>query len=374
MPSFPFVSSKPSSRWNFLRNTTKSGGFANPGSAMLPRHITDQISTELYERIIEQLVPDTQSLVACNLVCRSWAPRSRCLLLESTVTQDSGRRITCAARSSEAVIYATADGIYRDDAERPAMLREVTQMEILADVNLFLCIAGGTFITMPFDALKPGSSLDSGHVRRISKHVMCFTVFQSTEGHRVCVLKTSALSSTVKIFDVAGDQTLNLSREFYLPREALLPAQFLSRSRVVVPLKGLPRGFEMVDLTSLQTQSLLNDDPAWMALAKKTKPMSMFRFRTNLIFVCFDKVGFYVDRQGNMARHDLVLRWDSTPSFFALREPYILAFSDMRITVWNIKTAEIVQRIHGPYHSLNVPQLDGSVLVGNQDVAELVFH
>ncbi|KAJ7509797.1 CNH domain-containing protein [Mycena galericulata] len=397
-------SSHSGSKWNLLRHavkTSSSEASSRPhgSSTPFPERITDQISTEIYELIMDSLSLDKSSLLACNLVCRSWAPRSRCLLLELMVCHPvplvghgGFGRIRCAAPYNqgyrEEIIYGTTDGIYRGsrDGSRPRLLsiHDVSQIEILADVNLFLCIAGGVFMTLPLSALNAGTCRDSD-IHRLSKHVVFFAVYRSTtpgESHRVCVLKTSALSGTIKAFDVVGNpqaSTLVIARELYMPRETF-SVRFLSRTRLAVALNqgfAVHGGFEMVDLTTATTQSLVDpDDPATDSLPTKVKPMSVFRV-SDIFLLCFDKFGFYIDKRGKMIRNDLVMRWDSTPHSFALHGPYILAFFDTQVGVWNIETAEMVQKIKGPYYLLNSPDSGEKILalsLPSGEVTELIFR
>ncbi|KAJ7117583.1 CNH domain-containing protein [Mycena epipterygia] len=392
------------SKWNILRNksalkTSSSSSFTSYSDPPLPSEITDHISTEIYELIIDHLREDKRALLACNLVSRSWVPRSKCLLLElmicrpvPLVSHGGFGKITCAVPyrrgSSDEIIYGTTDGVYRGskDGSRPRLLsiHDVSQIEILPDVDLFLCLAGGVFLTMSLSTLNSGTHQDTD-VSRISKHVSFFSVYRSAaagESHRVCVLKSSSLSGTIKVFDVtvsANQQlisTLLNAQEFYIPRETH-SVRFLSRTRLAATLKKGHGGFEMVDLTTLETQSLLDpDDAALDFVRKKVKPMAVFRV-SDVFLLCYDKCGFYIDRRGSMARTDQLLRWNVPPIAFALHEPYVLAFCEMQVEVWNIETMEMVQRIRGPYYLLNAPESGEKILalsLSSGDVVEMVFH
>ncbi|KAJ7625603.1 CNH domain-containing protein [Roridomyces roridus] len=358
-----------------------------PSSTPLPKDITDQISTELYEHILECLVPDAQSLVACALVCPSWTPRSRFLLLESTVchpvhinhhgfgsTKIVWASTYCDSENENRLIYATMDGVYRGSRDGRTSLRlwshpNISRFEILVDANLFLCLAGGVFLTIPFSTLKAGTCQPSD-VIRINERVSYFTVAPQN------MPDGSSRSSIIKTFNVnaveSGQQTSPLvtTREFYIPCESH-SAQFLRRNLAVALKRDkLQLAFEVVNLTNLDTTTLLSPSPSLDLLPRNSKPMGLYRI-SNI----FLKVGFYIDRGGNMIRNELVMRWESTCVSFALHEPYILAFSETQIGLWNIETAEIVQRIHGPYHLLNVPQSGERVLVGHSnDVVEIVFR
>lgn len=75
-----------------------------------------------------------------------------------------------------------------------------------------------------------------------------------------------------------------------MPLEAFY-VRFLSPTRLAVALKkgfAVQGGFEMVDLTTTETQSLLDpSDSSLDLLPKKVKPMAVFRV-SDIFLVCFD--------------------------------------------------------------------------------------
>ncbi|KAF7356280.1 Sulfhydryl oxidase [Mycena venus] len=305
---------RPGSKWNLLRHSVKA---PRSSQSPLPEAITDQLSTEVYELIMDHL-GDKPSLLACNLVCRSWALRSKCLLLDLMVCYPVSRvahggfgAITCAVpdpfQGNGGIIYGAKDGIYRGikDGSRLRLLsiHDVSQIEILPGSNLVLCLAGGTFMTMSLSALNSGNCRDSA-ITRISKHVFCFTVYRSTvtgESHRVYNVSNNNQVST-----------LVPALELYIPLETY-SVRFLSRTRLVAAIKkgfAVQGGFEMVDLVTAETQSLLDpDDPSPLDLAhKKVKARTVFR--VDMVFlVCYDKLAFYIDRRGIRPLNKVVLRW-----------------------------------------------------------------
>ncbi|KAF7356286.1 Sulfhydryl oxidase [Mycena venus] len=343
---------------------------------------------------------DKPSLLACNLVCRSWAPRSKCLLLDlmvchpvPLVAHGGFGAIACAVpdpfQGNGGTIYGAKDGIYRGikDGSRLRLLsiHDVSQIKILPGLNLVLCLAGGTFMTMSLSALNSGNCQDSA-ITRISKHVFCFTVYRSTvtgESHRVCALKTSSLSGTLKVYNVSNNNqvsTLVPALELYIPLETY-SVRFLSQTRLVAAIKkgfAVQGGFEMVDLITAETQSLLDpDDPSPLDLAhKKVKPRTVFRVDT-VFLVCYDKLAFYIDCRGIRPLNKVVLRWTQPVHAFALHQPYILAFCERCMEVWNIETGEMAQKIQGPYHLLNTPESGEKVLglsLLSGEITEIVFR
>ncbi|KAJ7828258.1 CNH domain-containing protein [Mycena olivaceomarginata] len=365
-------------KWNHLRQSMRPP----PALPPLPKAITDQLSTEIYELIMDHL-DDKPSLLACNLVGRAWAPRSRCLLLERMVCHPA----PLVAHGGFGVITCAAPDPFHRRRFSPRLLsiKDVSQIEILVNENLVICLAGGSFMTISLNVLNSGTCQET-HLNRISKHVSCFTVHRSTaagESHRICALKSSALSGTLKVYDVVVNNqvtTLVPASELYIPLETF-SVRFLSRIRLVAAInKGfaVQGGFEMVDLVTAETQGLLDpDDPSHVEFAlKKLRPMAVFRVDT-VFLVCYDKLAFYIDRRGNRTQPNLMMRWTQPANAFALHEPYILAFCNLRVEVWNIETGTMAQTIQGPFYLLNAPDSGEKVLglsLSSGEVTEIVFH
>ncbi|KAJ7108891.1 CNH domain-containing protein [Mycena crocata] len=397
----PRESSEPGwygSKWNQLRNAVKIFSPIGIHSQLpFPRAITDQISMEIYERIIDHL-NDKRSLLSCILVCPSWVPRSRTLLRKLTVCHpvslvehDGLGTITCAVPAypgnTGGIIYGTYDGIYKGapDGSQPRLLSipDVSQIGMLPDRNLFICLADGVLTTMPLSTLNAGTCQDI-NLDRVLSHVAFFTVYRSTtkkESHRVCALQTSALSSTIKVFDVGGSRrvaTLVDVQEFYIPCN-VYSVRFVSRIQLAAAIKkgfGVQGGFEIVDLVTLERQTLLDlSDPALEFAFKKVKPVTVFKV-SDIFLACYSRFGFYIDHGGRMVRNQVLMRWTENVRAFALHEPYILAFGKTHVEVWNIETAEMLQEIHRSYSLLNAPE-PGEAIIGlslvHDDVSEIVF-
>ncbi|KAJ7022105.1 CNH domain-containing protein [Mycena alexandri] len=391
------------SKWAFmLRNalhTSSSSSVSSPSVSSadppslspLPRRITDQISTEIYELIIDHLSVDKRSLLVCNLVCRSWVPRSQCILLRRMPCRplhvvNHGRFGTanCAVSlaNNGGILCGTKDGIFRSsDGLRLLPLRCVSQIEILPDLNLVLCVAGGTFFTLRLSVLNSGA-FRRDDMTRLLENVSCFAVFRSSvvgESHRVCVFKGSSAFGTIYIWDVSGDQ-LVLTQALGVTRRHFL---FLSATHLLTWSKNttVHGGFDFIDLAAPQTpiRTLLDPhDPSLAFALKKVKPRTVFRVaESNTFLVCYEKFAFYIDGKGRMTRNELVMQWTCSSNGFAIHEPYILAFCNKHIEVWNIEIAQLMQTIEGCFRPLNVSDPSDRILTLSNscgDVVEFVFN
>lgn len=136
---------------------------------------------------------------------------------------------------------------------------------------------------------------------------------------------------------------MRIYKEFYIPTEST-SIHFLKTKLCV----GCTKGFEIVDLESLNTQGLLDptDESLDFILKKENvTPISIFRTVDGEFILCYNEFGFYVDRLGRRSRHDFFIQWSGTPTSFAYSHPYIIAFEQAFIEIRHVYTGEIQQVI-----------------------------
>ena len=125
-------------------------------------------------------------------------------------------------------MYGTADGVYLSDLWEPQRepvkvlaLPDVTQVDVLEDYQLLIVLSGSSFfgflsfpetelpnlaerqvITFPLDALDPRDPMAAiKRAKRIASHASFFKAGICLGRTLVCVVKTSALSSTIKALE-----------------------------------------------------------------------------------------------------------------------------------------------------------------------------
>lgn len=121
------------------------------------------------------------------------------------------------------------------------------------------------------------------------------------------------------------------------------------RSKLCV---GCAKGFEVVSLETLETQSLL--DPADTSLdfiqrrenMKPMKPIAIYRLNGEFL-LNYSDFSFFVNRNGWRARPDWQIAWEGQPMSFALSYPYILAFEPSFIEIRHIDTGNLITIITG---------------------------
>jgi hypothetical protein len=122
----------------------------------------------------------------------------------------------------------------------------------------------------------------------------------------------------------SGQEVLKPYKEFYIPMESN-SIHFL-RSKLCV---GGAKGFEIVSLETLETQSLLDQADTsldFVARRENVKPIYIER-NTSEFLLCYNDFSFYVNKNGWRARGDWKILWEGNPVAFATwGERYILAF------------------------------------------------
>ncbi|KAI9676125.1 MAG: RHO1 GDP-GTP exchange protein 2 [Caeruleum heppii] len=279
---------------------------------------------------------------------------------------NASNRVNCLVPidGGRKLVYGTDTGIYisdrrpKDPTTTPKRVIDcgsVSQIDVLEEYQLLLVLANKQLVSFPLEALDSNESQSSlaKRPRRIQGHANFFKAGVCLGRHLVCSVKTSALSTTIKVFEPmdasskgkkkpafskmfqGGQDALKPFKEFYIPTESS-SIHFL-KSKLCV---GCARGFEVVSLETLETQSLLDQADTsldFVARKENIKPIHIERLNGEFLLNYTD-YSFFVNRNGWRARSDWKITWEGQPTAFALSYPYILAFEPMFIEIRDIET------------------------------------
>ncbi|KAL4925140.1 putative Rho guanyl nucleotide exchange factor (Rom2) [Aspergillus undulatus] len=315
--------------------------------------LVDEQQTKLRER--------NSNFYNKNIICEKFfnaVNRVNCL-----VPIDGGRKL----------VYGTDSGIYvsdrnpRDKSARPRRVldvSQVTQIDTLEEYQLLLVLANKTLYSYPLDALEvtEGQNSVAKRPKKIQGHANFFKSGIGLGRHLVCSVKTSALSTTIKVYEPmdnlakgkkkstvskmfqSGQDTLKPFKEFYIPAES--SSIHYLRSTLCV---GCARGFEVVSLETTETQSLLDQADTsldFVARKENVKPIHIERMNGEFL-LNYSDFSFFVNRNGWRARADWKISWEGNPNAFALSFPYILAFEPNFIEFRHIDTSELIHIMTG---------------------------
>ncbi|TQS36289.1 hypothetical protein Golomagni_03267 [Golovinomyces magnicellulatus] len=275
----------------------------------------------------------------------------------------SSNRVNCVAPfdGGRKLIYGTDSGIYvsdrksKDGNTKPQRILDatnVTQIDVLEEYQLLLVLSQKSLLSYPLSALNPNEPALSKRPKKIQSHCNFFRTGICLGRHLVCCVKSSALSTTIKVFEPndamskgkkqkgfkmfnSGQDELKAFKEFYIPTESS-SIHFL-KSKLCV---ACARGFEVVSLETLETQSLLDQaDTSLDFVARKENVRPIHIERLNGEFLLnYSEFSFFVNRNGWRARPDWRIDWEGQPQSFALSYPWIIAFEPNFIELRNIDT------------------------------------
>lgn len=275
----------------------------------------------------------------------------------------SSNKVNCAAPfdGGRKLIFGTDSGIYvsdrkvKDSNAKPQRVLDatnVTQIDVLEEYQLLLVLSQKSLLSYPISALNPNEPALSKRPKKIQSHCNFFRTGICLGRHLVCCVKSSALSTTIKVFEPndamskgkkqkgfkmfnSGQDELKAFKEFYIPTEST-SIHFL-KSKLCV---ACARGFEVVSLETLETQSLLDQADTsldFVARKENVKPIHIERLNGEFL-LNYSEFSFFVNRNGWRARPDWRIDWEGLPQSFALSYPWILAFEPNFIELRNIDT------------------------------------
>ncbi|OZJ04392.1 hypothetical protein BZG36_02413 [Bifiguratus adelaidae] len=287
--------------------------------------------------------------------------------------QTTINKVNCSATfaigHTRKTILGTDQGIYHEEStdtntwKRIIQLEKVSQVEMIEDARLMIVLA---------DKQLRG--------RKISAHVSFFKVGVCLDKTLVCIVKSTTLSSTIKTLEPIiqtekksktslsrllgrNFDTLKVYRELYIPTEST--SIHLLKTNLCI---GTTKGFEIVDLTSLNTQGLLDpDDESLLFVLKREniRPISIYRIKNGEFLLCYDEFAFFVDRQGRRTRPNWIINWEGSPTAFALQYPYLIAFEPSLMEIRNVITGSLEQIILGTgIRCLNASSRSNDVIHG----------
>jgi hypothetical protein len=287
------------------------------------------------------------------------------------------------------MLYGTDNGVYVSDTrparglsriprpQRVVPVSNITQLEVLEEYSMLLALSDKTLLYWPLDTFDTdggsntsvGNGASSASVvaaarrpKKVATHINFFKSGISLGRVLVCTVKTNAMTTTVRALEPeephsrgkkqtafrrllqGQSEGLKVFKDFYVPSEAI-SLSFL-KSKVCV---GCAKGFEIVSLETLDTQSLL--DPADTSLdfvmhKEGLKPIAIYRIESDFL-LNYSDFSFYVNRNGWRSRPDWMIYWEGLPQSFVFCFPYVIAFEPSFVEIRHVGSGALVHIITG---------------------------
>ncbi|KAF2124256.1 Rho1 guanine nucleotide exchange factor 1 [Dothidotthia symphoricarpi CBS 119687] len=275
------------------------------------------------------------------------------------VPLDGGRKLALGTDAGVFVVERKP----KDSSMKPRRVLDckgVTQLDVLEQHQIVLVLADKTLFSYSTEALDPDDNNATAKRPRKICHANFFKAGICVGNQLVAAVKTSALSTTIKVYEpkenmankarksgfakmlTQGQDQLKPYKEFYIPTEST-SIHFL-RSKLCV---GCARGFEVVSLETLETQSLLDQADTsldFVVRKENIKPIHIERMASEFL-LCYTDYSFFVNRNGWRAKQDWKITWEGNPQAFAIFNPYILAFEPSFIEIRHMESGGLVHII-----------------------------
>jgi len=241
--------------------------------------------------------------------------------------------------------------------------KAVTQIDVLEYHGMVLLLTDKTLYAYPLDALE----VEDGKTHAVNRkgrkicHANHFKAGICQGQQLVSCVKPSTLSSTIRVYEptdqrasaqrsgvakILGgahqDNSLILKKELYIPAESTSIHHL--RSKLCV---GTTRGFELVNIDSTETQTLLNQADTSLDFVQgkeNIKPIHIERIGSQFL-LCYSDYSFFVKGNGWRARPEWLITWEGNPVSFAIFNQYILAFEPSFIEIRHLETGMIMSVI-----------------------------
>ncbi|KAI9355935.1 CNH domain-containing protein [Zopfochytrium polystomum] len=272
-------------------------------------------------------------------------------------------RVVSAAIVADRLLLATPRGILLGSKNSASMqtsflsnalsLSDITQIDVMADLDLLIVLADRVLYAFALAAVLSGpQGGQASRPRKIAESVAFFRIGVCDGKRLICVVGPSALRWDIKLVDPIKEKKKSLfskSKDFEIFKEFVIPTRVTSinflKSRVVL---GCTKGFEMVHLQLVGAAAnapLLdqNDPDLRFVLGRDDlNPIGLFRTVDEDFFLCFQDIGFYVNRNGKRTRANVTIRWRGVPTAFAYLAPYIVAVSPTALEAYHLSSGELV--------------------------------
>ncbi|ORD94596.1 RGF1 [Enterospora canceri] len=114
------------------------------------------------------------------------------------------------------------------------------------------------------------------------------------------------------------------------------------RNRLIIACKE----FEVVDIDSLRTQSLIEDYDTYTAsftrAIRSLEAKATFKIDSETYLLCYSGVGFYIDLMGRYKHSSIYFNWEERANHFRLYRKYVVVLSDHFLQLFDLRNGRLL--------------------------------
>ncbi|KAH7108260.1 CNH-domain-containing protein [Auriculariales sp. MPI-PUGE-AT-0066] len=305
---------------------------------------------------------------------------------------------TCVAPLDKwkSALIATHDGIYRHDrlGERSHPYKvlassPITSIDVAENWRLLFVLSENTLSAFPLDSLSREQPISPHRHSQVISNMTSFFMLGIVFGKMVvAVVRSRPLDSYIKLYEIVNSTRLPSSLKagpddtlVSFSEGSTITIKFMKRIEHPIEISwirlgsskisiGCSKGISLVDIQTLYTQDLIDPHYAPSSplarIESGTRPLGMFRIDSEFL-LCYESMAFFVSAGGGKALQSTIIYWEGEPTAFALRAPYIFAFSASFVEIRHLGTGELAQTLHGAnMRCLSLPsELRGTAGIGD---------
>lgn len=249
------------------------------------------------------------------------------------------RRLPC--NEGKVIVFSTERGIYRRLNGENYMIHEqsVTNLIFIGSVSLLVFLEGGQVVVAPFNA-------DTTHILPQILHDNAESVFYSQNRSSKFILvkkgRHEAFSMIYMYTVVERGEQLSIA----MFRRLSIGSDVQSVRFVGKDLAVASKMFDLVNPNSLMTNEIINPLdlylPHYFLLCRDTCAMAILQISKRCLLVCFDVLGFIIDKDGKSAKSHVVFSWNCRPHDFRVFGGYLVVLGKQSTSIFSLKTARLL--------------------------------
>lgn len=239
------------------------------------------------------------------------------------------------------VVFATDKGIYKRYGNENYMIHGKSARNIIfiGSISLLVFLEGCKVVVASFNA-------DTTRIWPQSLHDDSESVFYSQNRSSKFILVKKGGNETFSMIYMYIVEERGSQLSISMFRRLSIGSDVQSVKFVGKDLAIASKMFDLVNPNSLMTSEIINplDSylPHYFLLCKDTRAMAILQVSKRCHLVCFDALGFVIDRSGNSSRSHVVFSWNCKPHDFRIFGGYLVVLGERSTSVFSLKSSNLL--------------------------------
>lgn len=239
------------------------------------------------------------------------------------------------------IVFATEKGIYKRHGGENHMVHEKSARNLIfiGSISLLVFLEGSSVVVASFNA-------DTTRIWPQCLHDDAESVFysQNRSSKFILVKKGRHEAFSMIYMYIVEERGSQLSISMF--RRLSIGSDVQSVRFVGKDLAVASKMFDLVNPNSLMTNEIINplDSylPHYFLLCRDTRAMAILQVSKKCHLVCFDALGFVIDKDGKSSRSHVVFSWNCRPHDFRVFGGYLVVLGERSTSVFSLKSSSLL--------------------------------